>query len=52
MSTAEEDLLTALELHSVDGIRRALASDLDVGNPIQGKTPVNFLIELAVYKIR
>jgi hypothetical protein len=35
-----------IELHSVNGIRRALASDLDVGNPIQGKTPINFLIEM------
>lgn len=46
MSTLYEDLLIAFELHSVEGIRAILGAGFDVRAPVQGKTPVNALIEM------
>ncbi len=46
MTARFDDLLRAFEGHSVAGIRAALDSGLDVQSPIEGKTPVNALIEM------
>ena len=43
---AGEELILACELHSVDGIRRALDAGLHVQAPIRGRTPVEWLIEM------
>lgn len=45
MST-ESDLLEAFELHSTSGIRRALAAGASPIDPIQGKKPIDILIEM------
>ena len=46
MNTRYEDLLAAFESHSVEGIRASLAAGFDVRTPVDGKTPVNALIEM------
>jgi hypothetical protein len=46
MTTSADDLLIAFELHSVDGIRAILESGFDVRAPINGKAPVNLLLEM------
>src|SRR5579862_7643415 len=40
------DLLTAFEIHSVERIRAILDAGVDVRSKINGKTPVNSLIEM------
>jgi ankyrin repeat protein len=39
-------MIEAIELHSVAGIRRALAAGVSPTTPIDGKTPVEILIEM------
>ena len=46
MKTAFDDLLVAFEIHSVERIRAILDAGFDVRMPVNGKTPVNFLIEM------
>jgi hypothetical protein len=46
MSTLDERLLFAFELHSVDGIRAVLDDGLDLRSPIRGRSPVNWLTEM------
>lgn len=46
MTTAFDDLLVAFETHSVERLRTLLDAGFDVRSPVQGKTPVNFLIEM------
>jgi hypothetical protein len=46
MPKAEEALLVAFELHSVEAIRRALDAGADPRAPIRGKTPVGWLVEM------
>ena len=46
MNTAFNDLLAAFEVHSVERIRAILDAGFDAASPIDGKTPVNFLIEM------
>lgn len=48
MSTAFDDLLIAFETHSVERIRAILAAGFDTRSPINGKTPVTYLIEMYV----
>lgn len=45
MSTAA-DLLEAFELHSPDGIRKCLAKGQSAADPIEGKAPMEHLIEM------
>lgn len=46
MSTAVDDLLIAFELHSVDRIRAALDGGIDVGAPMRGKAPIDWLTQM------
>ena len=46
MDSAATELLTAFELHSVDRIRAVLDDGLEVRSEIEGKTPINLLIEM------
>lgn len=46
MTTANEEILVAFELHSVERIRDALDGGLDVRVPVRGKSLVNWLIEM------
>ncbi len=46
MNKAAAELLTAFEIHSVDRIRAVLDDGLDVRSEIDGKTPINLLIEM------
>ena len=46
MPKAEEDLLVAFELHSVEAMRRALDAGVDPLSPVRGKSPVRWLIEM------
>ena len=46
MTTANEELLVAFELHSVERIGAALDAGVDVRAPVRGKIPVNWLIEM------
>jgi hypothetical protein len=46
MDTVARELLTAFELHSVDRIQAVLDGGLDIRLEIDGKTPVNLLIEM------
>ncbi len=46
MSTAFANLLTAFEVHSVERIREILDAGFDVRSSINGKKPVNYLIEM------
>jgi hypothetical protein len=43
---ARDDLLAAFEVHSVEGTRSALDAGLDVHATIDGKTPINCLVEM------
>ena len=40
------DMLVAIELHSIDGIRAALDAGADPRSPIRGKPPINWLTEM------
>lgn len=44
--SSDEEILTALELHSVGRIRAALDSGLDPNAPVRGKPLVNWLTEM------
>jgi hypothetical protein len=46
MTTAQEELLVAFELHSVERIRAVLDEGLDVRAPLRGKPPINWLTEM------
>jgi len=46
MTIANEELLVAFELHSVERIRAALDAGLDVRAPVRGKSLVNWLTEM------
>lgn len=46
MTTTFDDLLVAFETHSVERLRTVLDAGFDVRSPVQGKTPVNWLIEM------
>jgi len=46
MNAAYADLLAAFESHSVEGIRAILAAGFDVRTQVNGKTPINALIEM------
>lgn len=46
MTAANEEILVAFELHSVERIRDALDGGLDVRVPVRGKSLVNWLIEM------
>jgi hypothetical protein len=46
MATVEFDLLGAIEVHSVDEIRKILDDGFDVGTLIKGKTAVTHLTEM------
>lgn len=46
MTSEEQELITAFELHSADGIRDALAKGIDVNRKIDGKLPVDWLTEM------
>jgi len=46
MDNVAAELLTAFELHSVDRIRAVLDGGLDVRAQIEGKAPINLLIEM------
>ena len=46
MTTLEEELLIAFELHAVERIRATLDAGLDPRSPIRGKSPVNWLTEM------
>ncbi|MCU0646763.1 MAG: hypothetical protein MUF00_02100 [Gemmatimonadaceae bacterium] len=46
MSTLTQPLLDAFETHSVAGVAAALDAGLDVTQPIEGKQPVDHLIEM------
>jgi ankyrin repeat protein len=44
--SAFEVLLAAFEAHSIEGIRTALDAGVEVGVAIEGKSPINYLIEM------
>jgi ankyrin repeat protein len=46
MSTLYQDLLVAFEVHSVERIRAVIDAGFDVRSPVDGKTPINSLIEM------
>jgi hypothetical protein len=46
MGTAFDDLLVAFEVHSVERIERLLDAGFDVREPVAGKTPIRYLIEM------
>lgn len=47
MSDSPQDqLLGAFEVHSVDGIRAALAAGVDANAPIRGRGPIDWLLEM------
>jgi ankyrin repeat protein len=46
MTTPEHDLLTAVELHSVEQIRRVLDDGVDLQTPLRGKLPIQWLMEM------
>jgi ankyrin repeat protein len=46
MTTTYQELLIAFEVHSVERIRAVLDAGFDVNTPVDGKTPVNSLIEM------
>jgi len=46
MTTAEDDFLGAVEVHSVDGLSAALNAGLDVRAPIRGRSLINWLTEM------
>jgi ankyrin repeat protein len=46
MSTSYSELLIAFEVHSVERIRTIIDAGFDVQSPVDGKTPINALIEM------
>jgi hypothetical protein len=46
MPAPQETLLLGFELHSVEKIQEALTTGIDVNAPIDGKTPLTWLIEM------
>jgi AraC-like DNA-binding protein len=46
MNELEQELLIAFELHSTDRIQAALDAGQGINAPIQGKSPVNWLLEM------
>ncbi len=46
MTTAFSELLIAFEVHSVERIRAILDAGFDVKRPVEGKTPVTYLLEM------
>lgn len=46
MTSPTEALLTAFEIHDVDGIRAVLDAGFDLSTSIHGKTPIHHLIEM------
>lgn len=46
MTAAEEDLIAALELHSVEGIRGALKAGVDARISLRGKSVTTWLTEM------
>lgn len=46
MNAAFDDLLVAFECHSVEGIQAILDAGFDVSRPVNGKTPVTYLVEM------
>jgi ankyrin repeat protein len=46
MNTSFNDLLAAFEGHSVQRIREILDAGFDVTSPINGKTPITYLVEM------
>jgi hypothetical protein len=46
MSTTEDDVLVAFELHSVEGIRGALDEGFDPRSMIRGRPGVDWLLEM------
>jgi len=46
MTTTDEELLVAFELHSVERIRAVLDAGLDPRSPVRGKSPVNWFTEM------
>lgn len=48
MDKAFEELLVAFEVHSVERIRAVLESGFDARVPVNGKTPINYLIEMYI----
>jgi ankyrin repeat protein len=46
MNSPFEKLLAAFEIHSVERIRACLDAGFDVASPVNGKTPINSLIEM------
>ena len=45
MTGRNDELLVALELHSVERIQALLDAGLDVRAPVRGERPVNWLTE-------
>ncbi len=46
MNTHFNDLLVAFEIHSVERIRAILDSGFAICAPVQGKTPINYFLEM------
>ena len=46
MRSLDEELIVAIELHSVERIREVLRAGLDPSGPVRGKTPLNWLTEM------
>lgn len=46
MSSEERELLTALELHALEHLRASLDRGVDVRLQVQGKTPVDWLLQM------
>ncbi|MEO6597748.1 MAG: ankyrin repeat domain-containing protein [Planctomycetota bacterium] len=46
MAAAEDELLTALELHSVARLRAVLDAGFDANAPVRGKPPIDWLVEM------
>ncbi len=46
MTSTEQELLTAIELHSVEQLRGLLEGGLDPHSPVRGKLPVTWMTEM------
>ena len=46
MKPSFDDLLAAFEGHSVERIRAILDAGFNATHPVDGKTPINYLIEM------
>jgi hypothetical protein len=46
MTSTEQELLTAIELHSVDRLRALLESGINPRSPVRDKAPVTWLMEM------